>query len=108
MNEKNTNSVYSVFPKFSKDEVFTDLLKYENVHVEKIISYGQVTDTDKPYVQDHDEWVLVLKGKAKLNLEAKEHILEEGRYLFIPKGSKHWLTYTAIPTIWLAIHLRGK
>ncbi|MED7818545.1 MULTISPECIES: cupin domain-containing protein [unclassified Francisella] len=106
--ENAKDNIYSVFPKFSDDEVFLDLLKYDNVHVEKIISYGQVTDLNKPYIQNYDEWVLVLKGKAKLRLDTREYILEEGEHLLIPKDTKHWVTYTANPTIWLAIHFRGK
>ncbi|QIW10633.1 cupin domain-containing protein [Francisella sp. LA112445] len=102
------SSIYDIFPKSSNDEVFIDILNHRNVSIEKIISYGQVTDTNKPYIQDHDEWVLVLKGKTKLKLETKEYNLDEGEYLLIPKNTKHWVTYTANPTIWLAIHLKGK
>lgn len=103
-NEK--NNIYSINPKTSNDEVFLDLLKKDNVHIEKILSYGQTTPIDKPYVQDHDEWVLVLEGKAKLKLQDENYTLNQGEYLFIPKGVQHWVTYTADPTIWLAVHFK--
>ncbi|MED7788910.1 cupin domain-containing protein [Francisella sp. 19X1-34] len=102
------DNVFNISYDFCDDEIFIDLLKKDSVQIEKIISYGQVTDIDKPYIQDHDEWVLVLKGSAKLVLESKEYNLGEGEYLLIPKNTKHWVTYTANPTIWLAIHLKGK
>ncbi|APC97490.1 cupin domain-containing protein [Francisella frigiditurris] len=89
----------------SDEEIFIDLFKKEGVHIEKIISYGQVTPKDNPYIQDHDEWVLVLSGRAELILESKEYTLDTGEYLFIPKGVKHWVTYTECPTVWLAVHL---
>ncbi|WP_236939856.1 cupin domain-containing protein [Francisella uliginis] len=109
MNNRDVGSnIYNISPKFCENEIFIDLLKQDNIHIEKIISYGQITDIESPYIQDHDEWVLILKGNAKLKLEAKEHNLDEGEYLLIPKGTKHWVTYTANPTIWLAIHLKGK
>ncbi|AJC48662.1 cupin domain-containing protein [Allofrancisella guangzhouensis] len=100
------NNLFDVIPNFSKHEKFIDLLSTKNIKIEKIISYGQVTSTDTPYIQQHDEWVLVLKGNAKLKLEDKEYTLEQGEYLFIPKNIKHWVTYTDNPTIWLAIRIK--
>lgn len=100
------NNVYTLTSEFSEHEVFTDLLKKDNIHIEKIISYGQTTPQGRPYLQAHDEWVLILKGQAKLKLADKEHILEQGQYLLIPKNVKHWVTFTANPTIWLAIHIK--
>ncbi|QIV94193.1 cupin domain-containing protein [Allofrancisella frigidaquae] len=100
------DNLFGVIPNFSKHEKFIDLLNTKNIKIEKIISYGQVTPTDTPYIQQYDEWVLVLKGNAKLKLEDKEYNLEQGEYLFIPKNSKHWVTYTDNPTIWLAIHIK--
>lgn len=99
-------NIFDVAPKSFGNEIFTDLLKKDNIHIEKIISYGQTTPLEKPYIQEHNEWVLVLKGKAKLKLDDEVHTIEEGGYLLIPKGMKHWVTYTANPTIWLAIHFK--
>lgn len=107
MIKASSQNIFDVTPKSSNEEVFTDLLKKDNVHIEKVISYGQVTPVDQPYIQGHDEWVLVLNGNARLKLEDKEYLLKEGEYLYIPKGVKHWVTYTNNPTIWLAIHFKG-
>lgn len=98
-------NLFDVIPSTSNNEIFVDLLKNDNIHIEKIISYGQVTPIDEPYVQSHDEWVVVLKGMAKLRLDNNDYILDEGEHLFIPKNTKHWVTYTENPTIWLALHL---
>jgi cupin 2 domain-containing protein len=87
------------------NEIFTNILTKDNIRIEKITSYGQTTAIDKPYIQNHDEWVLVLSGKAGLKLGDNEHILKAGEYLFIPKNIEHWVTYTANPTIWLAVHI---
>ncbi|WP_150467014.1 cupin domain-containing protein [Francisella sp. SYW-9] len=102
------DNIFSISNDFCDDEIFINLLNHKDVQIEKIISYGQVTDIDKPYIQNHDEWVLILKGGAKLVLENKEYNLGEGEYLLIPRNTKHWVTYTANPTIWLAIHFKGK
>ncbi|AJI56800.1 mannose-6-phosphate isomerase family protein [Francisella philomiragia] len=98
-------NLFDVIPSTSNNEIFVDLLKNDNTHIEKIISYGQVTPIDEPYIQSHDEWVVVLKGMAKLRLDNNDYILDEGEHLFIPKNTKHWVTYTENPTIWLALHL---
>lgn len=98
-------NLLDVLPSTSNNEIFVDLLKNDNTHIEKIISYGQVTPIDEPYIQSHDEWVVVLKGMAKLRLDNNDYILDEGEHLFIPKNTKHWVTYTENPTIWLALHL---
>lgn len=98
-------NLFDVIPSTSNNEIFVDLLKNDNIHIEKIISYGQVTPIDEPYIQSHDEWVVVLKGMAKLRLDNNDYILDEGEHLFIPKNTKHWVTYTQNPTIWLALHL---
>lgn len=98
-------NIFEVCPSDSGKEEFIDILKKINIHIEKIVSHGQITPTNEPYIQEHDEWVLVLSGKAKLKLENKEYTLDTGEYLFIPKDVKHWVTYTESPTIWLAVHL---
>ncbi|MBK2094699.1 cupin domain-containing protein [Francisella philomiragia] len=98
-------NLFDVIPSTSNNEIFVDLLKNDNIHIEKIISYGQVTPIDEPYIQSHDEWVVVLKGMAKLRLDNNDYILDEGEHLFIPKNTKHWVTYTENPIIWLALHL---
>ncbi len=99
------NDVFDITPKQSDNEIFKDIIKKDNVRIEKILSYGQVSPENEPYIQAHDEWVVVLDGKAKLKLDNQEYILEKGQHLFIPKNTKHWVTYTANPTVWLAVHI---
>ena len=60
-----------------------------------------------PYDQDHDEWVLLLKGGAGLWVQGQaEHVLRPGDHLLIPAHHLHRVTWTAKEeaTIWLAIH----
>ena len=104
--ESYEEDIFSINPKKSDEEVFIDLLNKDNIHIEKIISYGQVTPIEKPYIQAHDEWVLILEGSAKLKLGDGEVSLQKGENLLIPANTKHWVTYTYSPTIWLAIHIK--
>ncbi|MBK2356948.1 cupin domain-containing protein [Francisella hispaniensis] len=98
------NNVYDLEPKNSNQEIFTDLFKSDDIRIEKIISYGQVTPADQPYIQAHDEWVVVLSGQAQVKLEDSYYTLKQGQHLFIAKNTRHWVTFTTNPTIWLAIH----
>jgi cupin 2 domain-containing protein len=43
----------------------------KGVRIQRIVSTGQSTPADKPYTQDHDEWVLLLTGSAGLWIEVK-------------------------------------
>jgi cupin 2 domain-containing protein len=96
------------FPRAGPDEVFTELLAHPCARIERIVSTGQVTPEDAPYDQDHDEWVLLLRGGAGLWLEGEaESSLRPGDHVFIPAGRRHRVTWTARDeaTIWLAVHL---
>jgi cupin 2 domain-containing protein len=91
-------------------EVFTTLLERPGVRIERIVSQGQITPDDQPYDQDHDEWVLLLAGSARLWLEGSgEQSLEPGDTAFIPAHVRHRVIWTQAepPTVWLAVHLEG-
>ena len=93
-------------PSTAAGEVFTGLLDRPGVRIERIVSGGQTTPEHQPFVQDADEWVVVLAGRAAIRLEGLDEVaLEPGDHLLIPAGTRHWVTRTATPTVWLAIHL---
>lgn len=91
----------------TREFVETILGANEELYVERIISQGQATGADKWYDQDHDEWVVVLKGQAKIQYrDGTEVTLGEGDHLFLPKHMEHRVSYTSAPCIWLAVHGR--
>ncbi|OGU16502.1 MAG: cupin [Ignavibacteria bacterium GWB2_35_12] len=88
-------------------EIFEDLLKKENLKLERIISYPNSISENQWYGQAHDEWVILLKGSAALQFENDELVeLLPGDYLFIPAHTKHKVqeVNNNEPTIWLALH----
>ena len=92
----------------SKEEIFETLYQNENVIIERIISFGNITPQDQWYDQDKDEWVMLLQGQALILFDypKKEVMLFEGDYLLIPAHSRHRVEWT-LPdanTLWLAIH----
>ena len=90
------------------EELFTELFSRKGVRIERIVSTGQFTPADKPYNQEHDEWVLLVSGSAGLWLEGEgERDLRPGDFVLIPAHRSHRVTWTAKgePTVWLAVHV---
>jgi cupin 2 domain-containing protein len=100
-------NLFQNIPSRTEDESFTDLLTRPGVRIERIVSHGQSTPVESPYDQDHDEWVLLLRGSAGLWIEGDgERDLRPGDHVLIPAHRVHRVTRTADgePTVWLAIH----
>lgn len=99
-------NVYNNIPNKIPQEIFETLIESKNVKVEKIISRGQSSPKEFWYDQDVNEWVLLLKGQAKLLFENDEMIeLLPGDYINIPPNKKHRVEWTdpEDETIWLAV-----
>lgn len=93
-------------PEDLSQEVFEDLLTGGNFRLERIVSKGQCSEPDFWYDQDEHEWVVVLKGYARLQYQSGEEIeLKAGDHIQIPAHTKHRVSYTTPDeeTIWLAI-----
>jgi len=88
----------------SKEEFF-EILKNDNIRIERIVSNGQSSPKDFWYDQEESEFVLLLEGSAIIEFEEKQVKLEKGDYLDIKANMKHRVEYTSQEesTIWLAI-----
>jgi len=86
-----------------KDEDFTALLEHKNVKIVRIISSNYIEQ--KVYIQDEDEWVVVLEGKATILINSEPKILNKGDTLFIPSRTPHEIINVTDGTLWMAIHI---
>jgi cupin 2 domain-containing protein len=90
-------------------ELFETLLERPGCRVERIVSRAHATPEGQWYDQGWDEWVLLLKGAAALQIdgEASLHELHPGDYLLLPAHRRHRVAWTAAEgdTVWLALHL---
>jgi cupin 2 domain-containing protein len=69
--------------------------------VEQILS-GRL-DAPQDYVQDHEEWVVVLAGGAMLEVDGVARELGAGDWCLLPAGTPHRLLRTEPGTSWLAV-----
>ena len=101
------NNLYSEIPQNIPSEIFDDILISEKLRIERIISQGQSSEEGFWYDQNENEWIILLRGKAKLLLEgeALARDLHEGDFLNIPAHKKHRIEWTDSKqkNIWLAI-----
>ncbi len=85
-------------------ERFDTLLSHKNLVVERIVSSASVTPQE--YVQTQDEWVLLFRGEAILQVAGEAIALKAGDHLFLPAGVAHTVTHTSEGAMWLAVHLK--
>ena len=103
-------NLLSDLPEHATHEAFEALLERPGLRIERIVSQGHATPVDRPYQQVEDEWVLLVRGAARLWLDGLGEIaLAPGDHLLIPAGLRHRVTWTAPdePTVWLAVHIGG-
>ena len=96
-----TNFFQTKIPK--KGEIFETFFEHKNIKIERIVSSNKIPD--KVYEQKQDEWVLLLKGRAKLDLNGEILEMNEGDAIFIPSGQKHKVLEAQPGTLWLAVHI---
>lgn len=87
----------------AEGERVTPLIELPGIAIEQILSGSLPREVS--FVQDHDEWVLVLDGHARLRVEEEEIKLASGEWLLLPAGCAHTVIATAAGTSWLAVHV---
>lgn len=94
------------------EELVETLYERPGLRIERIVSAGQTTPAGEWYDQDSDEWVLVVKGNAKLRVEgeAQDRELGEGDFIFLAAHCRHRVVWTRSepPRVWLAVHIFTK
>ena len=97
-----------IIPANLPSELVTTLLTSENVRIERIVSHGHASPQGFWFDQDQHEWVMVLKGAARLRFEDETVEMQPGDFMNVPAHAKHRVEWTTPdePTIWLAVHYK--
>jgi len=103
-------NLFADLPAPLPDERFDALLDGDSFRMERIVSTGQATPAGQWYDQEREEWVLVLRGAARLLVEGGGEAvpLGPGDYVRIPAHCRHRVQWTTPdePTVWLALHFK--
>ena len=101
-------NIFSVIQKQASEEILETIIQAHQCKIERIISRGHATTVGEWYNQDKNEWVLVLKGNARLQFEGDDElvVMKTGDYINIPAHRKHRVEWTdpTEETIWLAVY----
>ena len=87
----------------TKGENSTTLIEHKNIKINHIVSSDNVEPIT--YIQEEDEWLVLLEGEATLLIDNEEKILTKGETLFIPAKVPHSVLKTKKGTVWLTVHI---
>lgn len=98
-------NLYRSIPADLPREITEVVLAAAHFRVERIVSKGHGSAAGYWYDQEQNEWVLLIKGEAKLQFENEAAYLLPGDYINIPAHVRHRVEWTRQDeeTIWLAI-----
>lgn len=100
-------NLFANLPTELPEELVEVLAEDNHVRIERIISRGHASPGGFWYDQQENEWVVVLKGEAKLLFESDEQPIhmKPGDHVNIPVHKKHRVEWTSPdePTVWLAV-----
>jgi mannose-6-phosphate isomerase-like protein (cupin superfamily) len=82
-------------------ELVRPVASVNGVDVAQILS-GRL-DAPVDYLADVDEWVVVLEGRASLEVAGEPVELRAGEWVLLPAGTPHRLVDTAPGTNWLTV-----
>lgn len=110
MNPKPFSNLFDEIPRALDYEQFNMLLASSSVRIERIVSMGHSSPPGFWYDQEEGEWIVVLKGAAKLLVEGESapRLLGPGDFVDLPARTRHRVEWTdpKTPTVWLAVFYR--
>ncbi len=98
-------NLLSNLPDTHLDELSETLAGNRHARLLRILSPAHFRSA--PFLQQEDEWVMVLQGEGTLEIAAETVRLGPGDSLLIPAGTPHRVRDTSAEPrcIWLALHL---
>lgn len=106
---KDISNIFSDLPDAADDEKTETLLSTPGARIERIVSHGQASLPGFWYDQSGREFILLLRGEARLRFENETtpRLLKSGDILEIAARRRHRVEWTAPDeaTVWLAVFL---
>ena len=101
------SNVFENLPAPTAREYFEVLAASKHARFERIVSHGHVSPAKGWYDQAQDEFVVLLRGAARLEFDDGAIAqLSPGDWLNIPAHRRHRVSWTEpdTDTVWLAVH----
>jgi cupin 2 domain-containing protein len=101
-------NLFTELPPHTPGELIATLLEAAGVRIERIVSHGHASPEGYWYDQEEHEWVLVVRGAARLRFEDGTVEMWPGDHITIPAHQRHRVEWTTPdePTVWLAVFYR--
>jgi cupin 2 domain-containing protein len=106
---ESVKNIFDDLPRHLPRELVQILIQATDVRIERIISHGHASPADFWYDQAQHEWVIVLKGAARLQFQHGMVEMKPGDFIDIPAFEKHRVDWTTPdePTVWLGVRYGG-
>jgi cupin 2 domain-containing protein len=107
---ESVKNIFDDLPQHLPKELVQILVRAADVRIERIISHGHASPADFWYDQAQAEWVIVLKGAARLQFEDGTVEMKPGDFINVPAFKKHRVEWTTPdePTVWLGVRYGGE
>ena len=100
---------FNDLPNANAGEVIEEITTFAKgaVRIERIISGGHSSEEGFWYEQDDDEWVLLIRGSARLLIEGRGEALamKAGDPIELPAKLRHRVDFASEDALWLAVHV---
>lgn len=102
---ESVTNIFDDLPQHLPKEVVQTLIRASDVRIERIISHGHASAADFWYDQPQHEWVIILKGAARLQFQDSMVEMKVGDCINISAFKKHRVDWTTPdePTVWLGV-----
>ncbi len=106
------SNLFADIPDSLPEELFRDILNRGAVRIERIVSRGHRSPEGFWFDQAWDEWVLVVRGRAGLEVQGQPAVVElgPGDHLLLSAHTRHRVAWTdeKCDTVWLAVHIHSR
>lgn len=98
-------NLFAPIPDDLAEEFVQTILTASTLRIERIVSQGHASPPGFWYDQEQSEFVVILKGAARLRFEDEFFELKAGDSINIPAHRRHKVKWTTSdePTVWLAV-----
>ncbi len=93
-------NLYNVETPLPGEERFDTLLEGKGVRIERIVSNSACTQW---YDQEEDEWVVLLEGRAEVEIGAERVSLRRGDMIVLEAHQRHRVLSTSEDALWLTV-----